>query len=180
MGKPLTYDHLRGKKQPLKRSVRIPMDSDIADAYEEASNRLEFAKLVAAAKPEDIAAMAEIDQATEAYRQAKDSVTANSVLFTFRAIGRSKYEKLKLEHPRTSKQKVEDEKEGRDPSAIAWNHDTFPPALIAAACVSPQLSEEDVQDMWESDNWSEAELALLFGTAIDANQAHRVVDLGKG
>ena len=64
--------------------------------------------------------------------------------------------------------------------SLAFNSETFPPALIAAACVDPAMAESDAIELWDSDEWSEAELADLLAAAQAINERHRRVELGKG
>lgn len=177
--RPMTYDHLRKNKKPNQRSVRVPMDSEVADEYEAANQEFELAKLLLRADPENMEVAARVKEKEAAYDKAKEKIREASVKFTFRAIGRKAFNALKADHPRTPPQMKEDETEGRAVGEITWNHDTFPQVLVSAASVDPALTPEETAEMWDDPNWSEAELALLFGKAMDANQEYRVVDLGK-
>jgi hypothetical protein len=63
---------------------------------------------------------------------------------------------------------------------LEWNSDTFPPALIAEAIVEPDLTLEQVQEIYDDPDWSAAELGALLTTAQNAQFHASVIDLGKG
>jgi hypothetical protein len=79
---------------------------------------------------------------------------------TFRAIGAQAYDKLVAKHPPKAEQRVE---------GASFNIDTFGPALIAACSVSPEISEQDAKEIWESEAWSRGDLMVLFRNAVDLN-----------
>jgi len=64
-----------------------------------------------------------------------------------RALPRRAYRELLESHP--------SEKDGED-----WDPESFPPALIAASVVDPDLSLDDAQQIW--DEWEAAEAGPLF------------------
>jgi len=74
---------------------------------------------------------------------------SNEVTFRFRKIPDKEYSDLVAAHP------SEDEDE-------AWNADTFPPALVAASCIDPAMSDEDVAELWD---------VLPFGSRIQLGNA---------
>lgn len=74
---------------------------------------------------------------------------SNEVTFRFRKIPDKEYSDLVAAHP------SEDENE-------AWHPDTFPPALVAAACIDPAMSDEDVAELWD---------VLPFGSRIQLGNA---------
>ena len=61
---------------------------------------------------------------------------SNEVTFRFRALPEKAYSDLVAAHPSST--------EGE-----AWDTDTFPPALVAASCIDPVMSEEDVAELWD-------------------------------
>lgn len=73
--------------------------------------------------------VAELDTVIELMR-------ANEATFRFRALPVKDFSDLVAAHPSTK----DDE---------AWSSETFPMALVAAACVSPVMSVEDVQELWD-------------------------------
>lgn len=102
------------------------------------------------------------------------------VTFVFRSIGRVAYRDLLLAHPATGEQRRDFEtaqkRAGVAPHLIRklpFNSDTYPPALIAACCVSPAMSEAEATELWESEDWGEGELSALFEAAqlVNAQKA---------
>lgn len=97
----------------------------------------------------------------------EDELAASEVTFTFRALGRRAYAKLLAEHPPTDEQKADAEENNL---RVSYNNDTFPPALLAAACITPEhTTVEDMTDVWE--NWSEGQVAPLWAACLTANMA---------
>lgn len=118
---------------------------------------------------EDQAALDPLVKARDKAEEALEDVTQ---YFMFRAVGRKKHRTLVNEHPPTSKQ-VEDAKvAGEDAPAV--NHETYARALVTAALVKPVLTREQVDEMFDSDDWNKSELDLLY-TAANAPQ----VDVGQ-
>jgi len=76
----------------------------------------------------------------------------------YRSIGATEYDKLVTKFPPTSAQK----KEG-----AAYNIDLFAPALLAAVCADPKMTDEEARELWGSDAWNRGELLNLFREAID-------------
>lgn len=79
---------------------------------------------------------------------------------TIKAIGSKAYDDLLAAHPPTNEQK----KEG-----TSYNVETFAPALISACSVTPQLTEEQANQIWTSDEWSRGELTELFIGCVEVN-----------
>ncbi len=94
------------------------------------------------------------------------------VTFTFRSIGRVAMRDLLDAHKPTPDQRRElreAQKLVGIPShrraELPFNSDTYPPALIAACCVSPAMTEDEATELWESEAWGEGELMSLFEAA---------------
>jgi hypothetical protein len=49
---------------------------------------------------------------------------------------------------------------------MQYNPDTFGPALVAAVCVEPKLSIEQVTAIIDSGTWSPGEVSTLTGSAM--------------
>ena len=77
---------------------------------------------------------------------------------TFRGIPAHEYDKLIGKHPPRAK----DKKQG-----YGYNPDGFGPEIIAATCIDPDMSVEDAQDIWESDDWNRGERMMLLMAAIE-------------
>jgi hypothetical protein len=88
------------------------------------------------------------------------------VTLKYRAIGAKEYDKLVAKHPPKTEQRAE---------GASFNMDTFAPALIAACCVEPEMSREDAQALWDSEDWSRGDLMVLFRNAVELN--NRGIDI---
>jgi hypothetical protein len=80
------------------------------------------------------------------------------VSLSFRGIPAQQYDKLISRFPPLKEHK----KQG-----YQYNPDKFGPALIAATCVDPEITEEDAKEIWESDNWNRGERMMLMMAAIE-------------
>lgn len=176
----LSYSEIKKKKKPVLEKVWIALDGEKADEFNEARVEFESARdaLDKADNPRDPKLKKAYSEAKEAYEALLEEMEGEVVQFVFRSIGREKFELLVNDNPATPKQKSEAAKRGEDEPV--WNVDTFPPALLAEASVSPELSEEDAFDLWNDENWNQAELMSLFMSALLVNQERKVAELGKG
>ena len=84
------------------------------------------------------------------------SINGEQVEFSFAALSAHDLDKLQAKHAPTASQKLQ---------GMAWNGDTFPPALVAACLVDPEVSLEEMNEIWVSGEWSTGELSTLFDTA---------------
>jgi hypothetical protein len=76
----------------------------------------------------------------------------------FRAIGTRDYDKLLSKHPPKPEQKVE---------GASYDINSFGPALIAATMIEPELTKDQAQELWDSEEWSRGEIMTLFRTAVE-------------
>ncbi|WP_327356324.1 hypothetical protein [Streptomyces sp. NBC_01304] len=121
-------------------------------------------------------ATAKAEEEVESAQEFFDNV---SVELTFKALPRPILDGLIKRFPPTEAQAEDGD---------AWNPETFPAALIAAAHIERDdernavegMSDEDAQDLLDS--WPVAESNALFAAAWQAQQIVRTstVDLGKG
>ena len=89
-----------------------------------------------------------------------DDGEVQEVELLFRSIGSKAYDELVAKHPPTALQRRED---------LSYNMDTFAPALIARCCVDPEMTVEEVKELWTSDQWNRGELLMLFMAAVEVN-----------
>lgn len=89
---------------------------------------------------------------------------------TFQGIPAHQYDKLVSKYP----PKPKDKKQG-----FGYDPDKFGPALVAETCIEPDLSLEDVQEIWESDDWNRGERMQLFMAAIEVCTTGQRVPLSK-
>jgi hypothetical protein len=78
------------------------------------------------------------------------------VEFVFRGIGRKAFDDLAAANP-------------SDDSGLNWDPETFAPALVAASCEQPKMSEQDVREIWDDPEWSYQECDQLFAGALSVN-----------
>lgn len=180
VSRPPTYDHLKSKKKPVTRTVRLALDSEMADEFAEAQQALRYAEIDAERIPEDKDVQVKLREAKAKVELLEASVTDASIKFVFRNIGRKPYEDILLDCAPTDAQKERMLTRGQDPDQMEFDPDRFPPMLIAASMIEPEWSEEEVMDMYNDPNWSPAELGILFSTAQEAQYHSTVVSLGKG
>jgi hypothetical protein len=160
-----TFDHL-AKKAPIVQRALIPLDDEAAQTYAAAKAEVGTAELMQ--DPERLStAAAALEAATTALQEA-------SVEVVFRSVGRPRFEALKRQHPPTEQQKAEFKAEyGVD---AEYNTDTFPAALIAASCIQPEMTSEQVESLVEEHGWNAGEFQHLFTLALQVNTQRRAVD----
>lgn len=192
--RPTTLDHLRSTKRAPESKVPLCSDVEIADAFTRAKVTETLARealtQAKAATPRKAKAVTDaqraLDDAEAALTEAREAAEQVTNTFRFRAIGRKRYEALKLEHPPTDKQIEQAEKDGEP---VEWNVDTFPQAIVAACMVDittgagetfPPLDEDGTKALWDDDAWTTDDLVILWNAALFVNHQSRVLDLGKG
>lgn len=180
-------------KKPRVMHVDIILNDEIAEAYENAEAKLQRlerelldtrARRVAAVRaglpssmtPEDQAEQLavvheedqqQIDDARKELATLAESLQAATQRFVFRALGRRAWEELKAAHPPTeTDHDTIRETTGKADAKAEYCFDTLAPDLVQKSAVSPVLSEETVEAMFET--WNDEELARLFQTALMA------------
>jgi len=187
-------------KKPRITWVDVILDGEVADAYDVAEKDLLAAeerlsasrprRLAAArnalptgATPEEQAAAAAAvvaadDLEVDALREARDAAAEALALATrrykFRALGRARWESLKAEHPpQESDHEDVREASGKKDAEAEYHFDTLAPALIQEASISPRLSEEDVDEIFNGGDWNGPEIVALWQTALVAQATAR-------
>ncbi len=175
------------RKKPARRPVTLMLDPDAEQAYVDARTAQAEAQHRADSLPGNASVAADLVAANDRLEAAKTGAQAASVTFVFQSLGREAYETLREFHPPTKAQRDEFKKaalaQGLPPhqaGELGHNPDTFPAALIAAACIDPVMTGEEAEALWNSPEFSTAELTDLFTTALIVNQTSRRVDLGNG
>jgi hypothetical protein len=171
--RPATFDHLK-KKQPLERRVTIALDQETLEAFDAAGDALERAKLLN--EPTE-----ELETALE---EARAKLEETSAVLVFRSIGRKAYDRLVDTYPPTPEQIKEFQEDNPDREGNPgkgkppYDIDHFAPALVAASCVDPAMTIEEVTELF--DEWNAVEVAELWVAALEVNTQRRVVSLGNG
>lgn len=172
-----THDHLISAKKPVvvREWFGVPEEETVAlDNARQALNRARTLNDGSEAGENRVKrAQAEADQARDAVRRADGAVE-----IVMKSIGRGPWEKLKEAHPPTEQQQAKVKETAGEEASLEFNPDTFPIAAIAASCVQPTLTEDQVrEEIWESEDWNEEECARLLQMAMQANQTRRVANL---
>lgn len=180
MTRPATADHLKSRKQPATKTVEVVLDPALAEEVREAERRRDDAERRLTVRPDDDQVQSELWAVTadlEALRARavnEDAVVA----VRFRSIGRHAWDDLIRTHAPTEEQVTEAKAAGM--TELNFNSETFPPAVVAASLDEPKLSADEVAAIWESPEWNQAELGILFAAALEVNNSRHTLDLGKG
>lgn len=159
------------KKKPNQKTCDILLDSTLKgqiDQLEKELNRVSRGThSLGGRTPATI--QQEIDRL---YDQAHES----TVTFTFRDIGRKAYDDLISDHPPTPEQKTDYKNNGGE-GTLAYNTETFPPALISACSTEPKISLE--QATLICDDWSEGDITTMFFAALAACKERTTIPFGR-
>ncbi len=145
----LSIEDILAKKKGVQKTVYIQIDGTMAGELEDLRERYVQAQI-------DDERSNEPDRAPAIKAELEDMLEAaeeTNIAFTFKAIGRARYDALVEGHKPNAKQ----QKDGAQ-----FNPETFPQALVAASCVDPEISKDQVDEMWASEEWGPGELLKLF------------------
>lgn len=151
-----TLASIKAKKKAVTKTVAIQVDGEIANEIAALRSLYSAAQSADRISNEPDTAPQIQDQIDKLLVQSQETI----VVFTFKSIGRLNYDELVSQHPPTKEAK----KDGAD-----FNAETFPPALLAAACSDPEISLEEAVDMFDDPDWNNAELRALFFGALEVN-----------
>lgn len=124
-----SIDEVLAGFRPVEKTVRILLDARLADEHAELEQRLLGARRDSGLANDDV------PQVAARLAELEERMETEATPFTFRSVGRQKWRKLLGEHPPTAEQ-------ARD--GLDHNPDTFPLAAIAASCVAPAMTVDDV------------------------------------
>lgn len=114
---------------------------------------------------DDTASIKEWERRLEEAQQARDAATMN---FLFRSIGRKKFAELIDANPPTEDDREEWDNASDKSLPAAVNELGFAKDIIAAASISPTLTRQEVEDMFDDPAWNQGELTLLYIVARNA------------
>lgn len=166
------------RKKPAEGRVRIVLDPAVADELDDAIEERNMADIRQRLNDKDEATRQRLRAAETRLEAAREAARCGSAEFVFRALSRSDYEELLGEHPPTKAQL--DRAAAEDRPEPNYDEDVFPQVLVATCSHTPKLTVEQVNELWESPDWNQAECLSLFNTAINTCQGRRLLDLGKG
>lgn len=156
----LTVDDIDSAYQPTKVRVSVCLNSDLVIEI----GRLEQELTAEKAIDRRTNRIAKAPAIAERIMELKEQATAAEVEFVFQGIGRRAYTDLRAKHPATEEQRAEAQRQGLD---IEFNIDTFPPALMARACVEPTGTS---QEWWarKYDEWTVGQTTRLWSACLAA------------
>jgi hypothetical protein len=134
---PLSFEDVKARARPRQSQVRLCLAGDLAARADRLAEEIE----AAASRPAP-SSLADVDprRALEAeLDKVHESMRRSEVTFRFQALGRVAYSDLLAAHP--PRPGVADDG--------AWNNDTFPHALVAATCLEPVMTVEQVDELAE-------------------------------
>jgi len=135
-----------------EHTISLCLRGDLAAQHEQASTELEA--VTRDGLSDSLAAPQA--EAAKKVRDIEEMMRASSTDFTFRALGDRAYRALKAAHV------------GREGHSEAFNIETYPVALIAAASADPVMSIPDVERLFEV--LAEGQRDALFGAAFTVNE----------
>ena len=155
----MDFEEIKARKKPNTRTVRVLLDPDLlldftrltrlhktAVSVDDKSNKRDTAPAI----------QAELDELRE-------KIEDETAEFTFRALRRRDYRKLIEDHPPLP----------ADEQDFDFNPETLGPELISRSAVSPELSLQDVEYLWEE--WDDATVTELYSAALLVNKEVRDV-----
>ena len=170
----VSIDDILAEKTPQTATVKICLVTALTEAVNDAHQKAQEARRDALGRVSDSDAMEAVAAAEAALEVAQAARLEKLRTFKFKALGRDVLEAMEKAYPVTREQledyRATQKRMGR-PATDPPTHDVdeFPPALIAASCVSPVIPLEKAKELWNSENWSKAELGALFQTAWAVN-----------
>jgi len=149
-----SFDDVMARAKPREATARILLDQNLLEEHETLSAKLSAIITDSMERPTEAVELSEQVAALE------ERIEAEKVPFTFRSIGHRRWRDLLSEHPPLKQQLA-------DNQHLDFNPETFPPAAIAASCVEPEMTEEQVGTL--SEVLSVAQFSELWGACLTAN-----------
>ncbi|NUP49012.1 MAG: hypothetical protein HOW97_17155 [Catenulispora sp.] len=163
---PRSFEDVMGVAKPRETEVTLCLAGDLAAKADHLAEQLELAD----ARPAPTS-LAEVDPRRELEAELEkvhQAMRPSNVVFRFQALGRVAYSDLLAAHP--PRLGVADDG--------AWNNDTYPNALIAATCLEPAMTVEQVEQLTEVLNqrqrnelWAAAWAAQVGETRVPSSRA---------
>jgi hypothetical protein len=101
----------------------------------------------------------------------------SSIKIVIQSMGRRSYDEMLQKHPVTDAQLEQYKDQRQKPQ---FNLDTYPVALVVASVIYPEMSDEDLGDWFDSEDWTGGEFTELFTQCLQINSQGNVISLGKG
>jgi hypothetical protein len=153
-----SIEDILAKAKPREKVVMVCIRGDLAGEAERLQD--ELSRVSEDWEPTDLADVHPGRAIAEQLKAVHVQVREAEEPFTLRYIGDRAYSDLLAAHP------SDNDQEG-------FNSVTFPRALVAASCVQPVMTEEQVVDLFEVIN--EGEIKKLFDAAWDVHNSSDVI-----
>ncbi len=153
-----TMANIIAKKRGVTKKATLQIDGEIAVEILELRAQITIAEQFDRRHNEPDTAPKLQEKLDEIVEQSRDT----EITFTFKAIGRIAYDDLVSDPANVPSE--DQKKEGAQ-----FNPETFPPALVAAAAVDPEISLEEAVEIFGDSEWNGAELQKLFFAALEVN-----------
>lgn len=174
-------DHLRSKKKPVRKTVWIAGDSELAEELSELEASLTRAisshDAMRQDNPRVEAALRLIETLESEVAEKKQKVRESSIKFVFESIGSKAYDKLSADHPPTEDQLKAAVDAGEDKPP--FNTDSYPVALITASTIEPDMDKEELAEWLDGPDWNGFELLTMFMACNEVNNSRKIINLGK-
>lgn len=179
--RPATLDHLK-KGRPVE-VLQIVTDEEAAAELKRVQNDISALEVLESPVPTSL---------REERDALQEAVNASLVEIKLQSIGRKAYDALVKAHPATDEQNQEQRQEQikelmdkgktlEQATALStgapYNVDTFAPALISACAIEPELTPEDVEELYDA--WNLNEYLQLWMAAVRVNNTSQVGHWGK-
>ena len=172
--KPTTMADILAAKKPMTVTATAYLDPEAGQKVSEARNAHRLAVLAQSRRPDAAGADEKVAKAEKALEAEIEAQSDHAVDFQFRAVGRKVLDVLQKMHPPSAEEQEDHDlsmKAANKPtSKLAHSPTSFPPALFHAAAVEPRMSLEEATELWDSEDFSRAELGAIFDAAWNANQ----------
>lgn len=155
---PSSIEDILKRAKPREKTVQVCIRGDLAGEAERLQD--ELSRVSEDWEPSDLTDVHPGRAVSEELKAVHAQVRESEEPFTLRYIGDRAYSDLMAAHPSDSDQE-------------AFNSQTFPRALIAASCVQPEMSEEQVIALFEVIN--EGEIKKLFDAAWDVHNSSDLI-----
>jgi hypothetical protein len=149
-----SFDEVLAQVRPKTTTVRVCLRGDLLARHEELEHQLAEAQRL----DETENRIAQAPQVAREIEALEAELTETETSFTFAAIGFKAWTDLVADHP----PRDEDREDGYD-----FNQATFPQVAIAASAVSPKMTVEQVERLFEVLN--RGQLQPLIGAALLVN-----------
>jgi hypothetical protein len=140
------------RAKPRERTVTVCLAGDVAGEVEQLES--ELARIQEDWEPTGLADANPAHEIARKLQSARERMRAEEAEFRFRALGDGPWSDLLAAHPPQNKEE-------------AFDSSTFPPALIAACCIDPVMTAEQVTELFAVLN--QGQIKELFDAAWDAN-----------